>query len=98
VGRYRPTVKDPPLDGFWSVSICNKDGYFQENEYDSYSVNSVTSTANDDGSITVTFGPEPDGSDNFLYVMDGWNYAPRMYRPRPAILDGSWSFPEPEPI
>ena len=34
VGRFRLTVKDPPLDGFWSVSIYNKDGYFQENEYD----------------------------------------------------------------
>lgn len=43
-----------------------------------------------------TFGPEPDGSDNFLYVMDGRNYAARMYRSRSAIL-GSWSFPEPEP-
>ena len=58
----------------------------------------MTSTANDDGSITVTFGPEPDGSDNFLYVMDGWNYRPPHVSPRPAILDGSWSFPEPEPI
>ena len=98
VGRFRLTVKDPPLDGFWSVSIYNKDGYFQENEYDSYSVNSVTATPNGDGSVTVTFGPEPDGSDNFLYVMEGWNYAARMYRPRSAILDGTWTFPEPEPI
>jgi hypothetical protein len=73
-------------------------GYFQENKFNSYSVNSVTSTAGDDGSITVTFGPEPDGPENYLYVMHGWNYAARMYRPQTAILDGSWSFPEPEPI
>ena len=98
MGRYRLTVKDPPLDGFWSVSIYNKDGYFQENKYNSYSVNSVTATPDSDGSVTVTFGPEPDGSNNFLYVMDGWNYAARMYEPRSAILDGTWSFPEPEPI
>jgi hypothetical protein len=97
-GRFRLTVKDPPLDGFWSVSIYNKDGYFQENEYNSYSVNSVTATPNGDGSVTVMFGPESDGSDNFLYVMEGWNYAARMYRPRSAILDGTWTFPEPEPI
>ena len=25
--------------------------------------------------------------------MDGWNYAVRLYRPRPEILDGSWTFP-----
>ena len=31
--------------------------------------------------MTVTFGPEPDGSDNFLYVMDGWNYAPPHVSP-----------------
>ncbi len=98
VGRFRLTVKEPPLDGFWSVSIYNEDGYFQENQYDSYSVNSVTAVPGSDGSVTVTFGPEPDGSDNFLHVMDGWNYAARMYRPRPAILNGTWTFPEPEPM
>jgi hypothetical protein len=38
----------------------------------------VTATPNRDGSITVTFGPEPDGSDNFLDVMDGWTYAAGM--------------------
>jgi hypothetical protein len=98
VGRYRLTVQDPPVDAFWSVSVYNKDGYFEENPCDSYSVNSVTATPNSNGSITVTFGPEPDGSDNFLYIMDGWNYAARMYRPRASILDGTWAFPEPEPI
>ena len=86
------------MDGFWSVSIYNKDGYFQENQYDCYSVNSVTATPNRDGSVTVNFGPEPDDSDNFLFVMEGWNYAARMYRPRAAILDGTWNFPDPEPI
>jgi hypothetical protein len=98
VGRFRLTVTDPPLDGFWSVSIYNRDGYFEENQYNSYSVNSVTAVPNGDGSVTVTFGPEPDGSENFLHVTDGWNYAARMYRPGPPILDGSWTFPVPEPI
>jgi hypothetical protein len=98
VGRFHLTVEDVPVDGFWSVSVYNRDGYFDENPYDSYSVNSVTATPNSDGSVTLTFGPEPEGSDNFLYVTDGWNYAARMYRPRASILDGSWTFPEPEPI
>lgn len=26
---YRLTVKDVPVDGFWSVSVYNKDGYFE---------------------------------------------------------------------
>jgi hypothetical protein len=28
--------------------------------------------------------------------MDGWNYIVRLYRPGPAILDGSWTFPSAE--
>ena len=30
---------------------------------------------------------------NCLPIMDGWNYTVRLYRPRPEILDGSWTFP-----
>jgi len=98
VGRYRLTVEDVPVDAFWSISVYNRDGYFDPNEYDSYSVNSVTATSDADGRVTVTFGPEPDGADNFLYVTEGWNYVARMYRPRPEVLDGTWVFPEPEPL
>jgi hypothetical protein len=94
-GRFVLSVTDVPVDGFWSVSVYNRDGYFDENPYDSYSVNSVTATPDPDGTVTIHFGPEPDGSPNFLVVKDGWNYVARMYRPRPSILDGSWSFPEP---
>jgi hypothetical protein len=28
----------------------------------------------------------------------GWNYTVRQYRPRKAILDGTWKFPEAEPV
>ncbi len=30
---------------------------------------------------------------NALAIAEGWNYLVRLYRPRPAILDGTWSFP-----
>jgi hypothetical protein len=30
--------------------------------------------------------------------MPGWNYTVRLYRPRPEILDGSWAFPEAQPV
>ena len=87
-------MADVPVDGFWSVSVYNRDGYFDENPYDSYSVNDVTAVADDDGCASrSTFGPEPDGSPNFLYVKDGWNYVARMYRPRPSILDGTVELP-----
>jgi hypothetical protein len=29
--------------------------------------------------------------------MPGWNYTVRLYRPRPAILNGSWKFPQAQP-
>jgi hypothetical protein len=28
----------------------------------------------------------------------GWNYLVRLYRPRAEILDGSWKFPEAQPV
>lgn len=98
VGRYSLTVGDVPVDAFWSISVYNRDGYFSPNEYNSYSVNSVTAVRNDDGTVTVLFGPGPEGADNFLYVTEGWNYVIRLYRPRPEILDGTWAFPEPAPL
>lgn len=92
-GHYTLTLGEVPVDGFWSMSIYNRDGFFEENPYDSYSINGVTAVADEDGSITLNLSPEPSGS-NHLYVMDGWNYAFRLYRPRPEVLDGSWQLPE----
>ena len=39
-----------------------------------------------------------EGLTNHLYIMDGWNYSLRLYRPRPEILDGTWTPPIPEPV
>jgi hypothetical protein len=97
VGEYTLTVRDVPVDGFWSISVYNADGYFEPNERDAYSVNNITASPNDDGSITVHFGGCGDDRPNCLPIMDGWNYTVRLYRPRPEILDGSWTFPEIEP-
>lgn len=97
-GEFQLTVKDVPVDGFWSISIYNKDGYFEKNKFNSYSINNLTAKPNADGSITVNFGESKDGKNNFLYVMDGWNYAVRLYQPRKEILDGEWTFPSPKPL
>lgn len=94
---YTLTVKDVPVDGFWSISLYNGQGFFEENEYGAYSVNNVTADKNDDGSVTIHFGGDPESS-NFLPIMDGWNYVVRLYKPGPQILSGEWEFPSPEPV
>jgi hypothetical protein len=96
VGSYELTVRDVPVDGFWSISVYNAAGYFEPNEANSYSVNSVTGAKNDDGSVTVRFG-DHGGLPNAIPVVDGWNYLVRLYRPRPEIVDGRWQFPSIEP-
>ena len=93
VGEYAVTVRDVPVDAFWSISLYNADGFFEPNERDAYSVNNVTATPNEDGSVTVNFGGCTDERPNCLPLMEGWNYIVRMYRPRSEVLDGSWSFP-----
>jgi len=30
--------------------------------------------------------------------MPGWNYVLRLYRPRPSVLDGTWTAPRPEAL
>jgi hypothetical protein len=90
------TVKDVPVDGFWSITVYDAQGYFQKNAYDAYSVNDVTGQKAPDGSITVQFGGCDGKLPNCLPITKGWNYIVRLYRPRKAILDGSWKFPEPQ--
>ena len=91
VGEYKLIIQDVPCDG-WSLSLYNSDGYFEPNDRNAYSVNSLTATPNDDGSVTVHFGGDDDRP-NLLPIMDGWNYMVRLYRPGPKVLDGTWSFP-----
>ena len=97
VGEYKLTVRDVPVDGFWSISVYSAEGFFEANERHAYSVNNITAITNADGSVTVHFGGCGDDRHNCLPIMDGWNYTVRLYRPRPEVLDGSWAFPIIEP-
>jgi hypothetical protein len=87
-----------PVDGFWSISVYNAQGYFQKNPYDAYSINNLTAKYADDGSVTVQFGGCDGKTPNCLPIMPKWNYTVRLYRPHPDILNGNFKFPEAEPV
>jgi hypothetical protein len=98
VGRYRLTVRDVPVDAFWSISVYDANGFFAPNDRDAYNVNSVTATKDPDGAVTVHFGGCEDGRPNCLPISEGWNYTVRLYRPRPEVRDRSYTFPTPEAV
>lgn len=91
---YRLTVKDVPVDGFWSVCVYNQDGFFEKNAANAYALNNLTAKKNDDGSVTIQFGGDPAKTPNCLPTPAGWSYMVRLYRPRKEILDGTWKFPD----
>lgn len=91
---HKLAVRDVPVDGFWSVSVYNKAGYFEKNQFAAYSLNSVTGKKAPDGSVEIQFGGCDGHIPNCLPITPGWNYWVRLYRPRPEILDGTWKFPE----
>jgi hypothetical protein len=94
---YRLSVKDVPVDAFWSVSVYNADGYYEKNPYDAYTLNDITAAKSNDGAIAIQFGGCDGKIPNCLPISKGWNYTVRLYRPRPEILNGKWKFPEPQP-
>jgi hypothetical protein len=94
---HRLKVKDVPVDGFWSISVYNKDGFFTKNDLGAYSVNNLTAKPDSDDTVTIQFGGDPEKAVNYLPISPGWNYTVRLYRPRKEILDGTWKFPQAEP-
>jgi hypothetical protein len=89
--------KNVPVDGFWSITVYDKDGYFKQNELNSYSLNNITAKASSDGSYKIQFGGCTKTTVNCLPITDGWNYLVRLYQPQESILNGTWKFPVAQP-
>jgi hypothetical protein len=104
VNRYTltfPAGQLPPANAFWSVTMYDaKTQLLVANPIHRYLINSPmlpSLTQNADGSITLYLQKDSPGADkeaNWLPAPDGPIYVVmRLYWPKPAALDGSWSPP-----
>ncbi len=83
-----------PVNAFWSVTVYDAEGRLKKNEYNAYSLNSMTAKRSTDGSVAIQFGGCDGKVPNCMPTLVGWNYMVRLYRPRDEVLNGKWKFPE----
>ena len=88
----------PPINGFWSVTVYDSDGFLSENPIDRYALGSNSGlVANEDGEIVITFStskPEDVPQENWLPIpSEPFEVTLRMFGPDEAILKGKWSAP-----
>lgn len=91
----------PPVDAFWSITMYDlPDYYLVDNPIDRYSIGDRTTGLHydPDGSLTLHLQPEqpadPAAAANWLPTPTG-RFRPilRMYQPRPAVFDGTYTLP-----
>ena len=95
---YKLTVGDVPVDGFWSLTVYDSQGYLLPNPYNAYALNNLTAKKGQDGSVTIQLGGCDGKVPNCLPITQGWNYTVRLFLPRREILDGTWRFPAAQPV
>ncbi|MFE2009135.1 DUF1254 domain-containing protein [Streptomyces sp. NPDC059491] len=91
----------PPVDAFWSITMYDlPDYYLIANPIDRYSIGDRTPDLHHDpdGSLTLRLQPQrptdPEVAANWLPTPPG-RFRPilRMYQPRPAVFDGTYTLP-----
>ena len=84
------TLKDVPVDAFWSITVYDQGGWVVGEKFN---VNSSFAKANEKGEYIIHFGGDKN-TDNYLDTFEGWNFILRMYQPTEKYFDGSWKVPE----
>ncbi|HKS09877.1 MAG TPA: DUF1214 domain-containing protein [Pyrinomonadaceae bacterium] len=98
--RYKVTFRkgEPPVKGFWSLTLYDEQHFFAPNELNRYSLGTKNRDLkrNADGSMTIyvqadapaertNWLPSPKDADFSLYI--------RAYWPEQSVLDGTWTPP-----
>jgi hypothetical protein len=92
--------QEPPVNGFWSLSIYDEDHFFTQNDLNRYSLGTKNADLqrNQDGSLTLYVSATPPDDaprSNWLPAPDGtFSLYIRAYWGKEAILDGTWQPPE----
>ena len=101
-GNYEITFaagQEPPVNGFWSLTLYNAEHFFHPNDLKRYSLGTKNKTLkrNADGSLTLYAGTKSPGAEkesNWLPAPSGhFSLYIRAYWGKQAILDGSWKPP-----
>jgi hypothetical protein len=101
-GRYEitfPPGQEPPVNGFWSLTLYNDKHLFHPNNLKRYSLGTKNKNLerNTDGSLTLYAGGKSPGAGkdtNWLPAPDGhFSLYIRAYWGKKGILDGSWKPP-----
>ena len=96
--------QEPPVNGFWSLTLYKDAHLFHPNELHRYSLGTKNTNLkrNADGSLTLYAGAKSPGADkegNWLPAPDGeFSLYIRAYWGKEPILDGSWQPPRIEQV
>src|SRR6185312_12242300 len=92
----------PPVNAFWSLTAYDEKGYFIPNPLNRYAARDTALAKNPDGSVDIYLQAQSPGKAHEKNWLPTPKDAPfsvnlRMYWPKPAVLDGSYTPPAIQP-